>query len=455
MNLPEVVKSTIENQCHSEHVQVLLACSGGPDSMALFYSCILLKIPFAVAHVNYRLRGLESDEDEAFVKKHCSKHHIPCFVHRCLPEEINAAQADIQRTARKIRYTYFHELVQTHAFKAVLTAHHRDDDLETYLMQKSRGSGLSVYPGIRQVNTLLLRPFIGVYKSVILDWLAQEGFSFRTDSSNEAAYYQRNKLRAELLKINDAERAALFTELDAAKKNHADHAKSWEGIRSKCIREYSAFEVLSGLKSAPEKTIEYGINERTRQAGFNNQICRKIWNGFLSSSHAMCFRSGRYVAEVSKSRIILEEKASLPETQTILPESFRFAGNEFQVLPCVIPDFTKTPNRDAFSLYLSSRLFHFPLLVSQGYAGDKIRPFGMHGTKPVSHVLREAGVPMILRKHVPVLRKSTGEIIWIAGIRAAEETRALAGEEGWKISFQPSKDSLYAFLKDSKAKISS
>lgn len=178
----------------------LLACSYGPDSMALFSVLTRDKYMFAIAHVNYGLRGEESDLETGKLIQYCKDKNIECFVRKINGKNI---RGNFQNAARKIRYEFFKEIAETHNFDALLTAHHADDVIETYLMQKS-SKRETFYYGIRDeiiINGLkVIRPFLHYYKDELIAHCIQNKIPFATDSSNLELIYTRNRIRHNLVK---------------------------------------------------------------------------------------------------------------------------------------------------------------------------------------------------------------------------------------------------------------
>ena len=180
--------------------KLLLACSGGLDSVVLAHLCKALKFDFALAHCNFSLRGTESDGDEDFVRELASTFEINVYVKQFDTEQYAEEQRlSVQMAARELRYKWFDELLQSKRYDYVLTAHHADDSLETFLINLSRGTGIEGLSGIPQVNGNVVRPLLPFSRNEIIEYAKSESIQWREDSSNTSVKYLRNKIRHEIV----------------------------------------------------------------------------------------------------------------------------------------------------------------------------------------------------------------------------------------------------------------
>ena len=188
----------------NEHDRLLLGVSGGVDSMVLLHLFQQLPYSIAVAHVNFGLRGVESDEDEAFVVEYCQKHNIKAFTNNVdTLAYVNSSKVSIQMAARTLRYNWFEKLKIEHQFKHLLTAHHSDDSVETIFINILRGTGISGLKGITS-NENAIRPLLSFTRAEIIDYAKSVNLVWREDSSNAKEDYLRNKLRHSILPMFDS-----------------------------------------------------------------------------------------------------------------------------------------------------------------------------------------------------------------------------------------------------------
>lgn len=181
---------------------MLIAISGGVDSVVLTYLCNTLKLEIALAHCNFNLRGEESDADEAFILELANKLNIKVFVkHFDTNTYAKENKCSTQMAARELRYHWFNELADNLQFKYVLTAHHADDNLETFLINFTRGTGLEGLRGIPEIKGKFIRPLLPFSRETIENYAKTNNIKWRDDSSNASVKYIRNKLRHEVVPI--------------------------------------------------------------------------------------------------------------------------------------------------------------------------------------------------------------------------------------------------------------
>ena len=180
--------------------KLIIAVSGGVDSIVLFHLCLKLKLNFFVAHCNFKLREKESDLDEKFVRDLAIKHNIKFYTKSFNTKKLsNNDNKSIQMVARELRYSWFEELSKELNVKHILTAHHLDDSLETFLINLSRGSGIDGLLGIPEVNDTVYRPLLIFKKDEILSYAKENKITWREDSSNKKREYLRNQIRLEVI----------------------------------------------------------------------------------------------------------------------------------------------------------------------------------------------------------------------------------------------------------------
>ncbi len=185
-----------------EGKKILLAVSGGIDSMVMCHLFQQTAFRVAVAHCNFQLRGIESFEDQKFVEDYCNKHHVPFY---STIFDTNSFADDyhlsIQMAARELRYNWFYELLDQEAYDYVATAHHADDNLETFIINLSRGTGLDGLAGIPAINERIIRPLLPFGREEIEVYAKANEITWREDSSNAATKYLRNKIRHDLIPV--------------------------------------------------------------------------------------------------------------------------------------------------------------------------------------------------------------------------------------------------------------
>ena len=200
--------------------KLLLAVSGGIDSMVLVRLCHQLQLNFAVVHCNFQLRGNESDDDEMLVIQTCQDGYIPYYLNSFDTLEFaKKNKLSIQLAARKLRYDWFYKLMNENGFDYILTAHHLDDSLETFLINFTRGSGLDGLIGIPEQNDKIVRPLLIFSRNEIETFAQENNIAWREDSSNASDKYLRNKLRHDVLPILKELNPSLLSSFENTIKN--------------------------------------------------------------------------------------------------------------------------------------------------------------------------------------------------------------------------------------------
>jgi tRNA(Ile)-lysidine synthase len=197
--------NNIENVVHTAAAQFpnnryLLSVSGGIDSMVLLALFHKLKLSFEVAHVNYQLRGNESEQDQDLVQKYCSERNITFHLNRAdLQKKLDENGGNLQQEARKIRYNFFRSLLENRSLNCIVTAHHQDDQIETFWLMLSRSAGITGLSGMESFSKSIFRPLLPFSKIEILEWAESNKVEWREDRSNSSNNYQRNVWRNKLL----------------------------------------------------------------------------------------------------------------------------------------------------------------------------------------------------------------------------------------------------------------
>ena len=197
--------NNIEKVVHTAAAQFpnnryLLAVSGGIDSMVLLAVFHKLNLPFEVAHINYQLRGEESEQDQALVHKYCSERNITYHLNRAdLQQKLDEDGGNLQQEARKIRYDFFRSILENRSLNCIVTAHHQDDQIETFWLMLSRSAGITGLSGMESFSKTIFRPLLPCSKIEILEWAESNKIQWREDRSNSSNNYQRNLWRNKLL----------------------------------------------------------------------------------------------------------------------------------------------------------------------------------------------------------------------------------------------------------------
>jgi tRNA(Ile)-lysidine synthase len=399
---------------------VIVAVSGGLDSMTLLTVMHKAGFNIAAAHVNYGLRGEESDLDQKLVEEYCEKLFVACYTTKADPEEMRSG--NLQQNAREFRYQFFDELVARHNAKYIAVAHHEDDQVETLLFKFIRGS-YSFFPrGMKAIQGAVIRPFLHMRKSQIHDIALGYQVPWREDSSNAKSDYSRNKIRNEMIPIVDLMQPGFHEML--LKRNNLN-AISEDYINSMLSMEVDAFLVAKesdiivsdGWRRADGFDIlraayilRYTDFTHQRAEEFLHLLDGKIGRK-LESQNWEIFRE-RECTRLVRRRDVAEVFIEISKNTSAIdyPKRIRIetsAANE---------NFLKSKFVGVFDF----DKLEFPLILRKWKEGDNIQPLGMTGRKKVSDILISEKVELSQKRKVLVL-ESNGEIVWVLGMRISEK----------------------------------
>jgi tRNA(Ile)-lysidine synthase len=414
MLTPEQFREFLFSSCQYETGEpVLAAVSGGVDSIVLCDLLVKNKIDFAIAHVNYGLRGKESDEDENFVAELAKRLNVPFYMERCIEETFSkAGENSIQATARKIRYAFFETACRQHGYSKIATAHHKDDSIETALLNFARGTGVKGLTGISPVKNKLIRPMLFTTRDEIVVYANENGLVWREDSSNETDKYTRNRFRHHLLPwlMKEIPQAydgfeASFNRLEESEKLIGAAMEHWEKSCCTSVNELETKISLSKLSEFPQAEIY--LRFFLRKNGFPE---------FSAASIATILNGNAGTELISATHRLIRDRDFLflvkKNEATTPTDAFSFFPDE---IPAAIPD-------EKWSALIDSSLVNLPLVMRTWKEGDSLIPFGMNGHKNVSDILNEMKLPSHKKERAPVI-VSGNEIVWIPGYRIADKFR--------------------------------
>lgn len=415
MDTEEKVAQYIErHRLFAAGSKVLVALSGGADSVALL--CLLsgLGYPCEAAHCNFGLRGEESDRDEAFVRGLCREHAIPLHVTRFeTTKEAEKRHISIEMAARELRYRWFEEVRQQCGAEAIAVAHHRDDSIETFLLNLLRGTGINGLRGIQPRRGNIMRPLLCLDRQEIIGYLESIGQAYVTDSSNLEDEYMRNKIRLHLLplmeEIHPAARRSIQQTAAHLDEAAEIHNRSMEELCRKVRTPEGISIPLLQQTPAPQSVL----HELLHPLGFNSaQIAEmaRTLNG--QPGKVFTAAGGRVVKDRD---MLLVEAASISDTA-------QSAGKPVLEMEeaAYTPEFA-IPRDRCTACFDADKLEH-PLSLRLWRHGDTFVPFGMKGRKRVSDYLtdRKFSLPRKERQWVLCCGE---EIIWLVGERTDNRFR--------------------------------
>ena len=404
----------------------LVAVSGGADSVALLLILKQLNYRIEAAHCNFHLRGEESYRDEQFVKTLCKEQDIPLhLIHFDTKEYASVHQVSIEMAARELRYRYFHQLCQDIGASTVCVAHHRDDAVETLLMNLLRGSGIHGLTGIRPKNGIIVRPLLSVSRKEIEAFLDSIGQDYVVDSTNLVDDVLRNKIRLQVLplleRINPKaaenigktayylhEAEKVFSQAILEQKRRIIHVSS-EGT------ETVAKTDLTSLPSPENFLYEwlspYGFNA-TQVEQVMMQVDGESGREFHSPTHILVIDRGTLVMAPHRAQM---KTMKLPETGC-----YRYM-DQFRLKIETTNDLSISKSKDCATV--DAEKVHFPLFIRPVQTGDRFSPFGMEGHRLVSDFLTDSKLSILEKRRQLVVTDCNDQIIWLIGLRTDNRFR--------------------------------
>ena len=410
----------------------LVALSGGADSVALLLVLKQLDYRIEAVHCNFHLRGEESDRDEAFVKTLCQQHNIQLhLIHFDTAEYASVHQVSIEMAARQLRYQYFEQLRQDIGAETICVAHHRDDAVETLLMNLMRGAGIHGLTGIHPKNGAVVRPLLGVSRQDIEAYLRQQDQSYVTDSTNLQPDVLRNKIRLQLLPLFEAispgstdniARTARY--LSEAEKVYNAYFRT-RGLAPVCeVHEAhgacplcaDAFEILS----APSPLCT--LHEHLSPLGFNRDQIEQILACLQGGESGRVFTSPTHVLAIDRQSLVVEPLRE-PMKPLLIPEPGLYRLDETAKIRVEQVSQETGISRDPQIATLDASKVRFPLTLRTVQEGDRFQPFGMKGQKLVSDFLTDLKQNILEKRRQLVVTDASGTIVWLVGLRIADPFR--------------------------------
>ena len=396
----------------------LVGLSGGADSVALLL--ILRELGYIVeaAHCNFRLRGEESDRDETFVKELCSRLGIPLhLIHFDTKSYAELHQVSIEMAARDLRYGYFRELCKDIRAADVCIAHHRDDAVETLLMNLLRGAGIHGLTGIRPKNGIVRRPLLCINRQEILDYLESIGQAYVTDSTNLEADVLRNKVRLRVLPLLEEIAPGAIANIDKTANylREAEKVYNEEIENEKILLMYNKYH-----KSISVPSLSSLLHEWLSPLGFNSTQTEQIVGCMNQTGRE--FHSATHTLVVDREFLELAPiKEPIKPLKIPEPGTYRYEDQtafKFEIAT------DTTVSRDDYVATLDADKVQFPLTVRLVQQGDRFAPFGMkRGTKLVSDYMTDQKLSILEKRHQKVVTDATGAIVWVIGLRTDNRFR--------------------------------
>lgn len=410
----------------SRRDRLVVGVSGGLDSVVLVHVLQQLQYQVELAHMNYGLRGAESERDEDFVRQLAKQWGLSLQVKKIDPA-LFSGEGNLQETARKLRYAWFEELVDTgkplrqgQPASYILTAHHANDQAETILMNLFRGSGLKGIKGMQPKRGLVCRPLLAVERTVLEGYATEQGLSWVEDSSNLTDKYSRNRIRQQVLPAITALYPDSIRRIYLNSRNFQSLAAYTEHqvqrSLAKLIEQKGAEQWLPILKWKQTVGADYLLFEWLHEAGFSvEQIEQAVT--LMESQTGHTIQSGQYQLLKNRNWLILSKKEPALNDWLVIETpsgDLEFPGGKLSWSAQSGEEFA-IPTDASIAALDSSRLT-FPLLLRKWKAGDYFYPLGMAKKKKIARFLTDEKVSRNQKENTWVL-EADKKICWVVGSR--------------------------------------
>lgn len=405
----------------------LLAVSGGLDSTVLAELFYRAKLDFSIAHCNFHLRGEDSNRDERFVRTIAEKYQVKIFVQEFDTQKYATAhKTGIEDAARRLRYSWFDQLMCSEGFDWLVTAHHQNDSIETFLFHLLRGTGLSGLHGILPIRGYIIRPFISVLRQEIEDFAQQNKMDFCEDITNIDTTFTRNHIRHRLIPLLQTMKPQFLTvmgnTIERLQGVEKIYQKSIQQIRNEVVTSYpNAIEISIEklLKTASPETVLFEI---LSEYGFNSAVVQSVSKS-LEGASGKIFYSDEFQMVKDRNVLIISAKNSDDGVVYTIEE-----GQKSIHLPIELTFETKLLNDDFIipktlqTACFDADKLKFPLQLRRWKKGDYFVPFGMKGRKKLSDFFSDNKLSLIDKQNVWLLCSSY-DVIWVVGWRIDERYR--------------------------------
>lgn len=414
----------------------LVALSGGADSVCLLLVCKSLGYDVEAVHCNFHLRGDEADRDEMFCQQLCEREAVP--FHRVHFDTLTYAslhKVSIEMAARELRYNYFEQLRQSIGADDILVAHHRDDSVETVIMNLIRGTGIHGLQGIKPRNGHIVRPLLCVGRKEIEAWLKERGQDFVTDSTNLEDDVVRNKIRLNLIPLLEGINPSVSENIAQTALRMVEAGKVFDNAMRKDV-DSVVKSTLSSTDVAPADRLmsidvkalaevssrEYTLQTILSPLLFSPSQVEEISRSDLSQSGKR-WESATHTLIVDRGSLLVKEKSNadrkpfrIPETGTYVISETLSASEKVSV-NVVKVDENFLIDRSPLCATLDADKVRFPLCLRNVKPGERFMPFGMKGTKLISDYLTDRKRNVFQKEAQLVIADAEDNVLWLVGER--------------------------------------
>ena len=400
--------------------KLLLATSGGIDSMVMLHLFQQLDFEIAIAHCNFQLRGVESFEDQKFIQDYADANAVPVYITqfdtKAFAEDYKLST---QVAARKLRYNWFYELLETEKYDYILTAHHADDNLETFLINLSRGTGLDGLTGIPEQNENVVRPLLAFSQQEIEDYAKLNHIKWQEDSSNASDKYVRNKIRHHLVPMLKELNPNFLSSFHKT-QNYLQEAQNM--VDDAAIMVYQQVAVQEGENiSFDLKKLKKLPNYKSYLYQWLNEFGFTAWDDIydlvVSQSGKFVFSADYRLLKDRESLILSPLDFSTEKQEYFIDANQTVVNVPLNISFSPVADMAIVSNK---TIFVDSDKLQYPLVLRHWEEGDQFQPFGMDGkSKKISKFFKDEKLSLLEKENTWLLC-SNDIIVWVVGLRQDE-----------------------------------
>jgi len=406
--MPKLSKHTLSFWQHLRHRTIFLACSGGIDSMVLLHLLYRLKVDLRVIHVNYQLRGEDSERDAQFVQSTCKNLKIPCEIRTVDLKALLINGGNLQEEARKLRYSWFTEILFENSQNLIALGHHQDDQIETFLMNLSRKSGVLGLSCMKREHNGIVRPLLDFSRAEIAQYAINHNIEWREDQSNRSNAYTRNRLRNEFIpflqsEFKDFSSSVLILVNQFQQKQSELEEKVAPIVQSVLETQRLAFTDFDPLD-------KFERIELLRQLDIPASYAERM-NELTERGKKLIFAKAPFVS------VVRDEN------------HYTFLTRETPSYALVVEEVDSLPSEfHKFHAYLDASKIQGELKIRTWQIGDRISPIGMKGSQLISDIIKDAKINAVNKQNQLVVHDDVA-ILWCVGLKIGRNAIATSNSE--------------------------
>ena len=398
--------------------KLLIAISGGIDSIVLTHLLHTLSFDISLAHCNFKLRGRESDEDELFIHQLAKDIDVKLFATQFDTETYaQNEKKSIQVAARELRYQWFKEVLKTAQLDYIITGHNTNDNLETFLINLSRGTGLEGLTGIPPINGDVVRPLLAFSREDILMHAIKNNITWQEDKSNASIKYIRNKVRHKVLPILKEINPNLMSSF----KNTLQYLSESQLIAQEKVEEVAAKIIKKEADGVLKISIK-ALEKLNHQKAYLYQILKDFgfteWNDVIdlisAQSGKQLFSKNYRLIKDRNVLILTKIKNENEQTRFEIQENTKIISKPIALTFDEVSNQIETGEN---LIYVDKNALKFPLILRKWEYGDAFCPAGMKGSKKVSRYFKDKKLSILEKEESWILANNDNEVIWIVNQR--------------------------------------